>query len=128
MRSLALIAILWLQLLVGLVGLFLSSGGVHTGAMSMESSSGLRAKCEKARLSPDFHALPEIGGVSYEEVLDWYYSACRARANNAGYALLLSASQSCFAVVMLRLAYRNRRISRSDTGMPISNRSEQGDN
>jgi hypothetical protein len=104
----ALVVILWFQLLIGLVGMYVSFAGLHTGAMGMETSSDLRAEYARLRTAPDFRVPPEVRGVSFEELLDWFFSSQQARAHNAGYCMLLSGGVAVLAAVMLWFAYRSR--------------------
>lgn len=101
-------AILWIQLVIGLIGICASCAGVHTGAMGMESSSRLQAHYAQARTSPDLRTPSEVGGMSCEKVLEWLCTTSRARADNAGYCLLLSCGMTAPAVVMLVYAYRKQ--------------------
>ena len=104
-----LITILWIQLLCGFVGLYVSFAGLHTGAMSVGSSSRLQGEFTRLQSSPEFRVPPDVAGTSYQEMLDSLQSYAKARAHNAGYCFLLSGGVSVFAAVMLWFAYRARR-------------------
>ncbi len=104
-----LIVILWFQLLAGLVGMYISVAGMHSGAMGMEWSNHLRAEYSRLRTSPDFRPPPDVLGVSHEKLLESFCSSERARAHNAGYCFLLSGGIAVFAVLLLWFASRANR-------------------
>lgn len=100
--------ILWIQLVIGLIGIYTSLAGIHTGAMAMESSSRLQADYAQVRTSPDVRTAPEVGGMPCEQLLELLYRNSHARADNAGYCLLLSCGMVTPAVVVLVYAYRKQ--------------------
>jgi hypothetical protein len=105
----ALTAILWFQLLIGLTGMYVSFAGMHTGAMGVATANSLQTEYARLRTAPDFHAPPEVKGISQEQLLEYLYSSAMARAHNAGYCLLLCGGIAALSVVMLGFAYRSRR-------------------
>jgi hypothetical protein len=100
-------AILWFQLLVGVVGMVLFFSALHTGALGVEWSARLRTEYQQNRNKPDFREPAQIKSMSYERILDSYHGASRARAHNAGYGFLLSAYLAIVGALTLWLLSRH---------------------
>lgn len=93
--------LLWLQLIVGVVGLYLSFWGVHSAALGMEWTSSFQQEFEKARALPDYCEPPVILGLSHGRVVEWLWDAARGRVETISYCFGLSGGLSLFAIVGL---------------------------
>ncbi len=107
--SKALISVVWLQLVVGVVGLYLSFFAIHSGALGIEWSNEFRTKFEQARRLPGYQEPPSVQGLSYERVVESLQSAAHQRMDKASYCFGLSGCLSLFAVGELLLIARCRR-------------------
>jgi hypothetical protein len=114
MRKLTIL--LWLQLIVGVVGLYLSFWGVHSGGLGMEWAGNFQREFEKAMALPGYCEPPVILGLSHERVVEWLRDAARGEFEAISYCFYLSGGLSLFAIVELILVASTRRQLRDSSG------------
>jgi hypothetical protein len=103
-----LLAILWFQFMVGLVGVFLSFAGVHTGALSIEWTTDLHAEYARLAAAPGFQAPPEVMGLGHDFLVRSLRHYAKSTAMKSLYCLLLSGGLALMAGIGLWLTYRLR--------------------
>jgi hypothetical protein len=93
--------ILWIQLLTGIVGGYISFRGVHSGALGMEWASVFQRELQRISSSPDYREPPPVRGYSYAGIAERMQRTARDRAEKAAYCLLLSGALAVFATAGL---------------------------
>ena len=104
----AIIAILWVQFALGVVGSFLAFGHIHMSAMGRAWSYGMRTDYEQARQSADYRESPPIRGYTTARFIDAMESDARHRGEIAFGAFVGSFIVSLLAALILFLLRRAR--------------------
>jgi hypothetical protein len=102
----AIIAILWIQFALGVVGSFLAFGHIHMSAMGRAWSHGMRTDFEQVRQSPDYREPPPIRGYTVARFIDAMETDARRRGEIAFGAFVGSFVASLFAALLLLLLRR----------------------
>ena len=98
--------ILWIQLALGLVGVYVAFAYIHWGAMCAAWAYNLQVEHERMKQSPDYRESPPIRDQSFARILDDYEASGRTWAHVAFYWLLTCGALAMFAAVMLWLLRR----------------------
>ena len=98
--------LLWIQLLLGLAGVYVAFAYMHWGAMSSAWAYNLRVDFDKMKQSPVYQEPAKIRDQSLDKILEDFQAYGRARADVAGYWLLTCGALVAFAVSMLWLLRR----------------------
>ena len=104
----AIIAILWVQFTLGVVGSFLAFGHIHMSAMGRAWSHGMRTDFEQARQSPDYREAVPVRGYSTSRFIDAMEADARHRGEIAFGAFVGSFVVSLLAASLLFLLRRVR--------------------
>jgi len=100
------IAILWIQLALGVVGCFLAFWHIHTSAMGRAWSRGMRTEFEQARQSPDYRESPPVRGYTTARFIDAMETGARRNGEVAFGAFVGSFIASLLAGLLLFLLRR----------------------
>ncbi len=103
----AIIAILWVQFALGVVGSFLAFAHIHMSAMGKAWSHGLRSDYEQARQSAGYHESSAIRGYTTARFIDAMETDARHRGEIAFGAFAGSFAASTFAASLLFLLRRS---------------------
>ncbi len=104
----AIVAILWVQFALGVVGSFLAFGHVHMSAMGRAWSYDLRSDYEQARQSPSYHESSPIRGYTTARLIEAMETDARRRGEIAFGAFVGSFVTSLLAALLLLLVRRAR--------------------
>lgn len=104
----AIIAILWVQFLLGVVGSFLAFGHIHMSAMGRAWSHGMRSDYEQARQSPGYQESPPVRGYTTVRFIDAMETGARRNGEVAFGAFVGSFIASLLAALLLFLLRRVR--------------------
>ena len=105
-RMRLIVAILWMQLVLGAVGLWASFGYVHWAATGSEWWMYFERDFEKLQRSPEYREPPAINGLTYARVIEAHRSDARVRLEMAGYGLVFSLVVAAAAVLLLWRVHR----------------------
>jgi hypothetical protein len=103
----AIIAILWVQFALGVLGSFLAFGHIHMSAMGRAWSHGMRSDFEQARQSPNYREAAPVRGYTTVRFIDAMETDARRRGEIA-FGAFGSFVASLLAALLLFLLRRVR--------------------
>jgi hypothetical protein len=104
----AIIAILWVQFALGVLGSFLAFGHIHMSAMGEAWSHGMRSDFEQARQSPEYREAVPVRGYTTARFIDAMETDARRQGEIAFGAFVGSLIASLLAALLLFLLRRVR--------------------